>query len=196
MKDSFSTLFATLSFILSLFTLWITQFRHGELRMTQPTLLCLKREQPLGTPKIFLRTLLHTTASKGRVIETMFLRVQQPSGTYVFDFWGHTDAGKLTLGSGLFVGQTGVASDHHFNPRRDAEHFIFTDGQYRIEVFAVTVGRSKPKRLKEMSFYVDGQQAAELIQITDLELFLFWNASTHSYEARLDRPPRRAPALG
>ena len=190
MKDIFPILLAAASFVLSIITLWITQFRRGQLRMTQPTLLCLNREQPAGTPKIFLRTLLHTTASKGRVIETMFLRVHQPGGTYVFDFWGHTDGGKLTLGSGLFVGQAGVASDHHFNPRHDVRNFLFTDGQYRVEVFTVTVGRSKPKKLMELSFCVDGQQAAELIQITDLELFLFWNAETRAYEGRLDRPPR------
>jgi hypothetical protein len=55
---------------------------------------------------------------------------------------------------------------------------------------AVAIGRSKSKKLMEMSFDVDGQQAAELIQITDTELFLFWNAETRAYEGSLERPPR------
>jgi hypothetical protein len=87
--------------------------------MTQPTLLCLKRELPSMRPKIFLRTLLFTTGPKGRAVENMFLNVRQQYGTYLVDIWRHTESGKLTLGSGLFVGQTGIASDHHFNPRKD-----------------------------------------------------------------------------
>ena len=107
-----------LALLVSGYALWVTQFNRGRLKMTQPTLVCLRRELPGSIPKIFLRALLFTTGTKGRVIESMFLRVHQPSGTYTFDFWGHTESGKLTLGSGLFVGPNGVVCDHHFNPRQ------------------------------------------------------------------------------
>jgi hypothetical protein len=190
-KDVVPLALAGASFLLSLYTLWVTQLRRGRLKMTQPTLICLKRETPSGRPKIFLRTLLFTTAIKGRVIENMFLRVHQPFGTFAFDFWGHTEAGKLTLGSGLFVGPTGIACDHHFNPHLGSENFIFCDGQYRIEVFAAIVGEKQPTKLMEVAFTVDGQQAAELIQILDLELYLFWNADTMTYDGHLDRRPRQ-----
>jgi len=192
-KDTITIVLAVGSFLLSLFTLWLTQLRHGHLKMTQPTLICLKREMPSVTPKIFLRTLLFTTASKGRVIENMYLIVHQPMGTFVFDFWGHTEAGKLTLGSGLFVGPTGVTSDHHFNPRHGSENFLFHSGEYRVEVYATTVGRKRSQKLIEVTFTVDGQQAAELIQILNRELYLFWNAETRTYEAQVERPPQRMP---
>ncbi len=157
--------------------------------MTQPTLLCLRRDQPSGVPKLFLRTLLYATASKGRVVESMFLRVHHPYGTYTFDFWGHTESGKLTLGSGLFVGSTGVAADHHFNPRHDAHQFIFASGEYRVEIFAALVGQTAPKRLMEVTFLVDGQQSAELIQLFDVQLWLFWNAEKRSYYGQINRGP-------
>jgi hypothetical protein len=105
----------------------------------------------------------------------MYLNVRQNYGTYIFDFWGHTENGKLTLGSGLFVGPAGIASDHHFNPREGLENFIYGDGQYQIEVFATVVGRSKPEKLMELNFTVTGEQAAELVQMPKRELFLFWN---------------------
>jgi len=177
------------SLILSGYALWVAQFNRGRLKMTQPTLLCMKRELPKQTPKIFLRTLLFTTGTKGHVIEAMFLRVHQSHGNYVFDFWGHTESGKLTLGSGLFVGSTGVACDHHFNPRSGSADFLFVDGRYRVEIFAVVVGQSRPKKLKEVSFIVDGQQAAELIQINDVALWLRWNADSRSYDGHLEREP-------
>jgi hypothetical protein len=113
----------------------------------------MKREFPSARLKIFLRTCLFTTGTKGRVIENMFLKVRQGQGTYRFDFWGHTENGKLTLGSGLFVGPTGVASDHHFNPRESSgDEFLFIDGEYLIEVFATVVGSPKSEKLLTWRF--------------------------------------------
>lgn len=189
-KDTVTSALAVASFLLSLLTLWLTQFRHGRLKMTQPTLICLKREMPAVRPKIFLRTLLFTTASKGRVVENMYLHVRQPMGTFLFDFWGHTDAGKLTLGSGLFVGQEGIACDHHFNPRHGSEDFLFHNGDYQVEVYATTVGRKQPWKLMNVAFSINSLQAAELIQILNRELYLFWNAETRTYEAQVERPPQ------
>ena len=131
------------SFGLAGYALWVAQFNHGRLRMTQPTLLCLKRELTPSIPKIFLRTLLFTTGNKGTVIQSMFLRVHHPGGTFTFDFWGHTEGGKLTLGSGLFVGPTGVACDHHFNPHSGSHDLLFVPGRYRIEVFAADIRRAR-----------------------------------------------------
>lgn len=190
-----TVLMSAASFVLSGYALWVAQFNHGRLKMTQPTLLCLKRELTAPIPKIFLRTLLFTTGNKGTVIQNMFLRVHHPGGTYTFDFWGHTEGGKLTLGSGLFVGPTGVACDHHFSPRSDSTDFLFLDGRYRVEVFAADIRRSKPEPLMELTFTVDGQQAAELVQITDTALYLLWNADSCAYEGRVERGSPRGGTL-
>jgi hypothetical protein len=169
--------------------------------MTRPTLLCLKREIPGGLPKIFLRTCLLTTGSKGQVIESMFLRVWQAQGEFTFDFWGHTmENGRLTLGSGLAVAPAGVASDHHFNPRQGSSiDFLYVNGDYQIDVFATIVGQRKPKLLHRVSFFVDSNQSAELIQIPSREMYLLWNADTGSYDGHVrheNRPPdgSKAPA--
>jgi len=69
-KDIITISISVASLALSGFALWLVQFNRGRLKMTQPTLLCLKREHPSMRPKIFLRTLLYTTGPKGRVIET------------------------------------------------------------------------------------------------------------------------------
>lgn len=100
-----TVLMSAASFVLSGYALWVAQFNHGRLKMTQPTLLCLKRELTAPIPKIFLRTLLFTTGNKGTVIQNMFLRVHHPGGTYTFDFWGHTEGGKLTLAAACSSGQ-------------------------------------------------------------------------------------------
>jgi hypothetical protein len=185
LRDVIAISISASSLLLSSYALWVVQFNHGRLKMTQPTLLCMRRELPATTPKIFLRTCLFTTGMKGRVIENMFLRVRNDYGTYTFDFWGHTENGKLTLGSGLFVGATGVASDHHFNPRSDSEDFVFASGEYLVEVFASIVGRRRSEKLKKLTFKVDGQQTAELVQILSRELYLLWNADTRTYDGHI-----------
>jgi hypothetical protein len=187
LKDLFTISISVLSLLLSAYAVWVTQFNHGRLRMTRPTLLCLKRDLPSGVPKIFLRTCLFTTGSKGRVIENMFLRVRQAQGFFTFDFWGHTtESGKLTLGSGLSVGPTGVASDHHFNPSEGAVvDFLYVDGDYEVEVFASVIGRKEPQLLHRLRFSVSSTQAAELIQIPTREMYLFWSADRSSYKGNV-----------
>lgn len=186
LKDVLTIGISGVSLAVSIYAVWVAQFNRGRLKMTRPTLLCLKREMPSGLPKIFLRTCLFTTGSKGRVIESMFLRVRHAYGTFTFDFWGHTETGRLTLGSGLYVGPGGVASDHHFNPRRDASvDFLYVAGDYQVDVFATIVGQKKPKLLHRLNFFVDGIQSAELVQIPTREMYLVWNADTRSYDGHV-----------
>ena len=193
-KDIITIVMSAAALMFSGYALWATHLNRGRLKMTQPTLVCLKRDLPSNVPKIFLRTLMFTTGTKGHVVESLFLRVHDKFGPHVFDIWGHTDNGKLTLGSGLFVGSTGVACDHHFNPRPHSTNFLFVDGAYRIEVFAAVVGKSKPRKLMEVSFDVTGQESVELMQIFNRELYLQWNAEDRVYEGQLQRPPTGSAA--
>ena len=194
LKDFLTIGISVVSLVVSAYAVWVAQFNRGRLQMTRPTLLCLKREIPSGLPKIFLRTCLFTTGSKGRVIENMFLRVRQAQGEFTFDFWGHTtENGKLTLGSGLPVGTAGVASDHHFNPRQGASFdFLYVAGDYQVDVFATIVGQRKSKLLDRVSFSVDSIQSAELIQIPTREMYLLWNADTRSYDGHVRHENRTA----
>jgi hypothetical protein len=180
--EGLSILLAGCSFLLSLYALWITQLWRGKLKMTQPTLLRLTREKATYVPKIILKTCLFTTAPKGCVIESMYLKVHQSCEPYIFDIWHYEETTKLALGSGLFVGSTGVSYNHHFYLRREQEEFRFVDGEYKVEVFASVVGQSNVEKLKEISFSVDGQQSSELIQIPSRYLMLLWNTDTHSYK--------------
>lgn len=185
-KDIITILLSGASFVLSVYTLWVAQFSRGRLRMTQPNLLCLKLELRERLPKIFLRTLLFTTGTKGRVVESVFLKVHRGNQVHVFDFWGHTESGKLTPGSGLFVGPAGVGCDHHFNPRKGGCKFRFEAGRYRVEVFAVVVGHSRSKKLSDLTFDVEERHAVELAQGPDTALYLLWNVDARSYEAQID----------
>lgn len=179
--------FSVSSLTISLLTVWLTQFRRGTLKMTRPTLICLKREQPSNLPKLFFRALLYSTASKGCGVEQLYAEISTDYGSYLFDFWGATEGRELTLGSGIHVGQTGVSANHHFNPRADAKEFLFVQGTYRVEVFARIVGTTRPKKLDEIRFEVNNLQAGALAQIMDLELYLYRDAKSGHYQSELRR---------
>lgn len=57
--------------------------------MTKPTIVFFGYDTvPKPTPKVFLRTLLYSTATRGQVIEGMRVIVRYEGGERVFSFWG------------------------------------------------------------------------------------------------------------
>ena len=76
MVDPLSLAISTLSLAVSATTAWLTLFRRGTVKMTQPTVIYFGPDAPrsgggTGLPKVFLRTLLFATSKRGRVIESM-----------------------------------------------------------------------------------------------------------------------------
>ena len=69
--------------------------------------------QPGAPPKVYLRTLLFSTSKRGRVVESMHIVIARNEARQTFNIWVYGDE-KLVRGSGLFVGETGVAANHHF----------------------------------------------------------------------------------
>jgi hypothetical protein len=99
------------SLLVSVATAWLTLFRRGTVRMTQPTVIYFGPDSPLSSrnsplPKIYLRTLLFATAKRGRVIESMHVALARNETHQNFNIWVYGNE-KLVRGSGLFVGETG-----------------------------------------------------------------------------------------
>jgi hypothetical protein len=126
----------------------------------------------------------------------MYLRLHQHEWSYIFDYWAYGEAGKLLVGSGLFVGQSGVTYDHHFALRRGSDQFYWWDGDYRIEVFASIVGKPRPQKLLEIKFTFASEQAAQMAQILDMAAFFEWNAETQRYAGYVERRPKDSDTQG
>lgn len=180
LKDIIALVLSGASGVISAYTFWLVQFNRGKLKMTRPTYACLKRDAGPNWPKLFIRTCLYSTGAKGMAVENLFLRVHKDGQTHLFDFWGHTESGRLTIGSGLFVGPTGVANDHHFNLRGAPDMLMFESGAYRIEIFATVAGK-RSRKVSEIEFNISGGQAAELIQIPSRQLDLYWKEDQGRY---------------
>src|SRR5216684_1456715 len=98
---------SVVSLLVSITTAWLTLFRRGTVKMTQPTIIFFgadvprsKRDAPL--PKVCLRTLLFATAKRGRVVESMHVALSRNETHQNFNIWVYGDQ-QLVRGSGLFV---------------------------------------------------------------------------------------------
>lgn len=118
MADPITVTISVLALAVSATTAWLTLFRRGTVKMTQPTVIYFGPDRPrlrddVPLPKVYLRTLLFATSKRGRVIESMHVSLARNETHQNFNVWVHCDD-KLVRGSGLFVGESGVAANHHF----------------------------------------------------------------------------------
>jgi hypothetical protein len=130
----------------SLLTAWFTILRRGSVRSTRPSFIAIRYDfvgKAAPQAKVFLRSMLFTTGKRGHVIESLSLHVREGNRGAEFSFWGHGDK-DLIRGSGLFIPESGVVTNHHFNPTDSEKVFVFSAGGYTIELIAHVFGRKRP----------------------------------------------------
>jgi hypothetical protein len=196
MADPLSLAISALALAVSTVTAWLTLFRRGTVKMTQPTIIFFGPDVPLSRdetplPKIYLRTLLFSTSKRGRIIESMHVALSRNETHQNFNVWVYGERKKLVRGSGLFVGETGIAANHHFLTPRDGNSFRFTEGRYRVDVFAHLLGDKSPTRLFSQVLEVTRELAAALEERTS-GLYFDWGPDSSRYlphiDKRLSRP--------
>ena len=130
--------------------------------MTKPTVVFFGPDgDDKGIYKVFLRTLLYSTSKRGIVIEHLYVRLRRGETQQNFNIWVYGDS-NLVRGSGLFVGQEGIAVNHHFLTPNDTGKFNFSAGQYRLDVFCKTVSASEVELLSTIELRIDSIEAEQL----------------------------------
>lgn len=147
-------------------TMYFTWLRRGRLAMTKPNIVFFGYEAAGNRPtaKIFLRTLLYSSSTQGKMVERMFAKLIHGGKAQVFGFWGHGWTTELSPGSGLYVGQTGVSSNHHFTLSMHQPAYDFEAGEYTLQIFAQQPGETAPAMLSEIKLTVDDERAKQLAQ--------------------------------
>jgi len=178
------------SFVISCFALvvsgvtaWLTFFRKGRLVMTQPTSIFLGPDGPMfdrGKNKVYLRTLLYSTAKRGHVLESLHLAVHRNETKQNFNIWVYGKKGDLERGSGLFVPQEGLTLDHYFLLPADGADFAFLEGTYVLTVFAKVVGQPKSTELLSIRLSISEAHAKSLNQ-PGTGIFFDWGPDQQSY---------------
>ena len=162
--------------------------------MTQPTVIFFGPDTPrphsdTGLPKVYLRALLFSTSKRGRVIESMHVALSRNETHQNFNIWVYGERGKLVRGSGLFVGETGISADHHFLTPEDANAFRFTEGHYRLEVFAHLLSDPKPIRLFSQALEITCDVPTELLKEKTAGLHFDWGPDASRYLPHVHKRP-------
>ncbi len=94
---------AVLALVGTAYTAWLTLLRRGAVRMTQPTVVFFGpdggRADRAPKPKVFLRTLLYSTADRGQVLENMYVVLRRGAESTTFSIWVYGDQ-SLARGAG------------------------------------------------------------------------------------------------
>jgi hypothetical protein len=188
---------SVLALVVSATTAWLTLFRRGTVKMTQPTVIFFGPDAPrsredIPLPKIYLRTLLFATSKRGRIIESMHVSLTRNEMRQNFNIWVHGDE-KLVRGSGLFVGESGVAANHHFLTPKEGSSFQFSPGRYRLDVFAKLLGDRKRILLFSQDLEIATDVAAKL-QEPGTGVYFDWGPDSSRYLPHVEkRPPSPDP---
>src|SRR5713101_2941933 len=192
MTEASSLTISVLALCISAVTAWLTLFRRGTVKMTQPTVIFFGPDNPRSRdesplPKVFLRTLLFATSKRGRIVESMHIALSRNETQQNFNIWVYGDE-RLVRGSGLFVGETGVAVNHHFLAPKDGSSFRFTEGRYRIDVYAHLLGDRGRTLLFSQTLEIT-REIAERLEEPDCGLYFDWGPDSSRYLPHVDRRP-------
>ena len=189
MLSILSFVVSALAIIISGLTAWLTLFRKGRLVMTQPTVVFFG---PDGSSfnskhnKIYLRTLLYSTAKKGQVLESLHISIHRNETQQNFNIWVYGDQGELKRGSGLYVTQEGVTYDHHFLLPKDGANFEFLPGTYKLKVYAKLVRKNKCSLLSEIVLKINENQGGQLKE-PNTGIFFDWGPDQQDYHSHIDK---------
>ena len=179
-----SIIVASLSFLVSAATAWLSLFRTGTVKMTKPTTIAFLDARGSDGPKVYLRTLVYSTARRGHVIESMFVRLRRGQSHQTFNVWVYGEK-DLARGSGIYVGHEGRTFNHHFVLPKDGTKFEFLPGDYSLEIFATLVNGSR-LRLADVQLQLSEQQA-EALKDKLCSVFFDWGPDSGTYHAHINR---------
>lgn len=189
-----SAAIASLALVVSGVTAYLTLFRRGRLRMTQPTVIFFGPDGgvPGNRPprlKVFLRTLLFSTARSGQTVESLHVNVQRGESRQNFSIWVYGEK-QLSRGSGLYVGPDGVACNHHFLLPEDGAEFRLLAGEYTLRVFAKRVRDKTPRQLMEVRLRITEAEAKQLAE-PSTGIYFDWGPDQQAYHPHIEKKELR-----
>lgn len=199
MVEVITTAVSVVALAVSMTTAWLTLFRRGTVEMTQPTVIYFGPDGPWTEkasphPKVYLRALLFATSKRGRVIESMHVSLARNETRQNFNIWVHGDE-RLVRGSGLFIGQNGIGTNHHFLMPEDGTAFQFSIGRYVLDVYARLLGDRKPKRLFSQELDISSEIASSL-QDPTMGLYFDWGPDSARYLPHVSKQPALPDSRG
>jgi hypothetical protein len=189
MADHIPIIVASASLGVSAFTMWFTLLRKGNVRMTQPTIVFFGPDGGSGEPKVFLRTLLYSTGKRGRIVESMFVKLRRSESVQTFNIWIYGEKQQLVRGSGIHVGFEGITCNHHFLLPKDGTGYEFLPGDYVLEVYVSPLHAVGPVLLSKLNLVLTKEQA-DALKTKKAGVYFDWGPDSAKYHAHIDEQPK------
>lgn len=174
-----------LAFLVSAATLWLSHLHRGKLRMTRPTQVYFGPDGgEKGISKIYLCSLIYSTSKRGIVLENLYARLKRGETQQNFNIWVY-GVKDLKRGSGLFIAQEGIATNHHFLAPSEVGSFDFSAGDYKLEVFGKVVGIEGVSLLSSIDLKIDSREADKLRQ-ADHGIYFDWGPDAGRYQTKIE----------
>jgi hypothetical protein len=180
-----SMIISTVSLLLSITVTIATLWHRGKLNMLRPMLIGFLSEE--GQPKLFMRAMMYATGKRGRMVEALFLTVRRGDSAEVFNFWMYGETKPEIIGSGLMVGENGVALNHYFLPPKGTA-FRFLAGAHLIEVHAKILNLSKVVVLTSVNLSLS-EELTTAFADPSIGILFRWMADSQCYRGEVHEPP-------
>lgn len=186
MFEVISLIISLAAFVISALTAWLTWFQRGTVKMVQPRMIFIGHEAPTShggprLPKVSLISFVYATSQRGRIVDSMYVRLGRTEVSWTFSFWAYAYVGEsLARGGGLFVDRSGVGCTHQFLRQADDATFQFLPGECDLEVYALLVGDDHAIKLFSTRLTISDQDAEQL-QSPDLGIYFDWRPESRSY---------------
>ena len=185
MDQTLTIIISSIALLVSAGTAWLTLLHKGSVKLTRPTIIFFGPDGYRGPAKVFLRALLYCSSQRGRIVESMYLKLKNNGTEQLFNIWVYGDEFKAR-GSGLFVGKEGVVCNHHFLLPKKAEEYTFLKGRYTVEVYAQLVGDKSPLLLSSQDLSITEEWATKINNV-DAGIYFDWCQDSNQYQPHLDR---------
>jgi len=155
--------------------------------MTRPTVIFFGPDGPPSQGagvKVYLRTLLYTTAKHAQIMESMYVTLRRGESVQTFNIWVYGEPQRLVRGSGLRVSEDGIVWDHHFILPKDGTAFVFLPGEYSVEVYASLVNSGRPLLLSKTNLRLSQEQATAIGKGAGVHFD--WGPDSKSYHSHID----------
>lgn len=179
-----SLVLSILAIIFTGYTFYFTSLRKGRVKMTKPSVIFLGPDGPeSGNKKVFIRTLLYSTAQKGNYIQNMYLKLTNNRKSKIFNIWVYDNDG-LKRGSGLYISEEGISANHHFLLNNKNDDFKFMEGLNNIEIFVEHIN-GKESKIHNSKLFLSTEQT-EKLGSSNAGIYFDWDPGTKSYLPHVD----------
>lgn len=183
-KDTLTLAISVVALLVSAASAWFSVFRRGRLYMVRPSQIYIGAERgnhsgPVFRPKIYLRTTMFCSGKRGRIVESVYVTLRHGDTKRVFNIWvfGEKD---LARGSAMFVGESGVASNHHFLEPLDRPELPWHAGEYELKVYANIFPASRGNLLFECTLRLD-EAAITAVSRRSKGIYFDWSPEGGEY---------------